>query len=81
MAEGGLEGESWAKPLAHLWQSRPPNMKKEREYNRRAGSKPPYCSVCSLFIAYQQVRRHFDLALSWTKSMSYFFFIVLFHLF
>ncbi|XP_019740431.1 lysine-specific demethylase 4A isoform X2 [Hippocampus comes] len=54
VAEGGLEGESWAKPLAHLWQSRPPNMKKEREFNRRAGSKPPYCSVCSLFIAYQQ---------------------------
>ncbi|KAM9796215.1 lysine-specific demethylase 4A isoform 3-T3 [Syngnathus typhle] len=52
--EGGLEGEGWAKPLAHLWQSRPPNMKKEREYNRKAGSKPPYCSVCSLFIAYQQ---------------------------
>ncbi|XP_051929796.1 lysine-specific demethylase 4A isoform X3 [Hippocampus zosterae] len=54
VALGGLEGESWAKPLAHLWQSRPPNMKKEREYNRRAGSKPPYCSVCSLFVAYQQ---------------------------
>uniref|UniRef100_A0A3B4V6D7 [histone H3]-trimethyl-L-lysine(9) demethylase n=1 Tax=Seriola dumerili TaxID=41447 RepID=A0A3B4V6D7_SERDU len=52
--EGGLEGESWAKPLAHLWQSRPPNLKKEREYNQRMGSKPPYCSICMLFHTYQQ---------------------------
>uniref|UniRef100_A0A8C4GY29 [histone H3]-trimethyl-L-lysine(9) demethylase n=1 Tax=Dicentrarchus labrax TaxID=13489 RepID=A0A8C4GY29_DICLA len=52
--EGGLEGESWAKPLAHLWQSRPPNLKKEREYNQRIGSKPPYCSICMLFHMYQQ---------------------------
>uniref|UniRef100_A0A8D3E018 [histone H3]-trimethyl-L-lysine(9) demethylase n=1 Tax=Scophthalmus maximus TaxID=52904 RepID=A0A8D3E018_SCOMX len=53
--EGGLEGESWAKPLAHLWQSRPPNLKKEREYNQRMGSKAPYCSICMLFHMYQQV--------------------------
>lgn len=52
--EGGLEGESWAKPLAHLWQSRPPHLKKEREYNQRMGSKPPYCSICMLFHTYQQ---------------------------
>uniref|UniRef100_A0A7N9ARB5 [histone H3]-trimethyl-L-lysine(9) demethylase n=1 Tax=Mastacembelus armatus TaxID=205130 RepID=A0A7N9ARB5_9TELE len=52
--EGGLEGESWAKPLAHLWQSRPPNLKKEREYNQRIGSKPPYCCICMLFHTYQQ---------------------------
>ncbi|KAM3876541.1 lysine-specific demethylase 4A [Diretmus argenteus] len=52
--EGGLEGESWAKPLAHLWQSRPTNLKKEREYNQRMGSKPPYCSICLLFHTYQQ---------------------------
>uniref|UniRef100_A0A3Q3KLJ6 [histone H3]-trimethyl-L-lysine(9) demethylase n=1 Tax=Monopterus albus TaxID=43700 RepID=A0A3Q3KLJ6_MONAL len=52
--EGGLEGESWAKPLAHLWQSRPPNLKKERDYNHRVGSKPPYCSICMLFHTYQQ---------------------------
>ncbi|KAM7410686.1 hypothetical protein PAMA_001903 [Pampus argenteus] len=52
--EGGLEGEGWAKPLAHLWQSRPPNMKKEREYNQRMGCKPPYCSICMLFHTYQQ---------------------------
>ncbi|XP_029285098.1 lysine-specific demethylase 4A isoform X1 [Cottoperca gobio] len=53
--EGGLEGESWAKPLAHLWQSRPPNLKKEKEYNQRMESKPPYCSICTLFYTYQQV--------------------------
>ncbi|XP_077390827.1 lysine-specific demethylase 4A isoform X2 [Festucalex cinctus] len=52
--EGGLGGEGWAKPLTHLWQNRPPNIKREREYNQRAGAKPPYCSVCSLFVAYQQ---------------------------
>ncbi|XP_031733683.1 lysine-specific demethylase 4A isoform X2 [Anarrhichthys ocellatus] len=52
--EGGLEGESWAKPLAHLWQSRPPNLKKERLYNQRMGSKAPYCSICTLFHTYQQ---------------------------
>ncbi|XP_028442921.1 lysine-specific demethylase 4A isoform X2 [Perca flavescens] len=52
--EGGLEGESWAKPLAHLWQNRPPNLKKEREYNQLMESKPPYCSICRLFHTYQQ---------------------------
>uniref|UniRef100_A0A8C7IS24 [histone H3]-trimethyl-L-lysine(9) demethylase n=1 Tax=Oncorhynchus kisutch TaxID=8019 RepID=A0A8C7IS24_ONCKI len=54
--EDGLEGESWAKPLAHLWQNRPPNLKKEKEYNRYMGLQAPYCSVCSLFQAFQQVR-------------------------
>uniref|UniRef100_A0A8C7SPZ1 [histone H3]-trimethyl-L-lysine(9) demethylase n=1 Tax=Oncorhynchus mykiss TaxID=8022 RepID=A0A8C7SPZ1_ONCMY len=54
--EDGLEGESWAKPLAHLWQNRPPNLKKEKEYNRCMGLQAPYCSVCSLFQAFQQVR-------------------------
>uniref|UniRef100_A0A8C8IG16 [histone H3]-trimethyl-L-lysine(9) demethylase n=1 Tax=Oncorhynchus tshawytscha TaxID=74940 RepID=A0A8C8IG16_ONCTS len=52
----GLEGESWAKPLVHLWQNRPPNLKKEKEYNRCMGLQAPYCSVCSLFQAFQQVR-------------------------
>uniref|UniRef100_A0A4W5QT15 [histone H3]-trimethyl-L-lysine(9) demethylase n=1 Tax=Hucho hucho TaxID=62062 RepID=A0A4W5QT15_9TELE len=51
----GLEGESWAKPLAHLWQNRPPNLKKEKEYNRCMGLQAPYCSVCSLFQAFQQM--------------------------
>uniref|UniRef100_A0A8C5BYU0 [histone H3]-trimethyl-L-lysine(9) demethylase n=1 Tax=Gadus morhua TaxID=8049 RepID=A0A8C5BYU0_GADMO len=48
-------GESWTKPLAQLWQNRPPNMKKEREYNRRMGLQPPYCSVCTLFRTYQNM--------------------------
>ncbi|MEQ2304755.1 hypothetical protein AMECASPLE_030673, partial [Ameca splendens] len=51
---GSFDGESWAEPLAHLWQSSPPNLQKEREYNQRMGSKPPYCSICMLFQAYQQ---------------------------
>ena len=51
-------GESWTKPLAQLWQNRPPNMKKEREYNRRMGLQPPYCSVCTLFRTYQRVSPH-----------------------
>ncbi|KAF7203799.1 lysine-specific demethylase 4A isoform X1 [Nothobranchius furzeri] len=54
--EGGLEVENWAKPLAHLWNSRPPNLKKEKEYNQRMGSKPPYCSICMLFHTYQQTK-------------------------
>uniref|UniRef100_A0A3Q2QH23 [histone H3]-trimethyl-L-lysine(9) demethylase n=1 Tax=Fundulus heteroclitus TaxID=8078 RepID=A0A3Q2QH23_FUNHE len=49
-----FEGDNWAKPLAHLWQSSPPNLKKEKEYNQRMGSKPPYCSICMLFQTYQQ---------------------------
>lgn len=52
--ETGMEVESWAKPLAPLWQSGPPSLKKEREYNQCMGSKPPYCSVCTLFYTYQQ---------------------------
>ncbi|XP_056270042.1 lysine-specific demethylase 4A isoform X2 [Pseudoliparis swirei] len=52
--EAGLEGESWAKPLTHLWQNRPPNLKKEKVYNQRMGSKAPYCSICTLFHTYQQ---------------------------
>ncbi|CAB1324049.1 unnamed protein product, partial [Coregonus sp. 'balchen'] len=55
LEEDGLEGESWAKPLAHLWQNRPPNLKKEKEYNSCMGLQAPYCSVCSLFQAYQQM--------------------------
>ncbi|XP_005815247.1 lysine-specific demethylase 4A isoform X1 [Xiphophorus maculatus] len=51
---GTFEGDNWAKPLTHLWQSSPPNLKKEREYNQRMGSKPPYCSICMLFQTYQQ---------------------------
>ncbi|KAM4574217.1 lysine-specific demethylase 4A-like isoform 1-T1 [Fundulus diaphanus] len=51
---GSFEGDNWTKPLAHLWQSSPPNLKKEKEYNQRMGSKSPYCSICMLFQTYQQ---------------------------
>uniref|UniRef100_A0A674P4R2 [histone H3]-trimethyl-L-lysine(9) demethylase n=1 Tax=Takifugu rubripes TaxID=31033 RepID=A0A674P4R2_TAKRU len=51
--EGCLDGESWAKPLAHLWQDKPANLKKEREYNQRMCSRPPYCSICTLFHTHQ----------------------------
>uniref|UniRef100_A0A4W5QSC6 [histone H3]-trimethyl-L-lysine(9) demethylase n=1 Tax=Hucho hucho TaxID=62062 RepID=A0A4W5QSC6_9TELE len=52
--EDGLEGELWAKPFVHLWQTRPPSLKREKEYNRRMGLQAPYCSVCSLFQTYQR---------------------------
>ncbi|CAL8256018.1 unnamed protein product [Merluccius merluccius] len=52
--EGHEAGESWTKPLAQLWQNRPANLKKEREYNRRMGLQAPYCSVCMLFRTYQR---------------------------
>ncbi|KAI4886619.1 hypothetical protein NFI96_012741, partial [Prochilodus magdalenae] len=52
--EDWLEGESWAKPLALLWQNRPYNKEREREYNREMGHQPPYCAVCILFQAYQR---------------------------
>uniref|UniRef100_A0A8C7GKR2 [histone H3]-trimethyl-L-lysine(9) demethylase n=1 Tax=Oncorhynchus kisutch TaxID=8019 RepID=A0A8C7GKR2_ONCKI len=52
--EDGLEGELWAKPFVHLWQNRPPSLKREKEYNRRMGLQVPYCSVCSLFQTYQR---------------------------
>uniref|UniRef100_A0A673JES1 [histone H3]-trimethyl-L-lysine(9) demethylase n=1 Tax=Sinocyclocheilus rhinocerous TaxID=307959 RepID=A0A673JES1_9TELE len=32
--EDGLDGEAWARPLAQLWQNRPYNPEREREYNR-----------------------------------------------
>uniref|UniRef100_A0A8C7XE79 [histone H3]-trimethyl-L-lysine(9) demethylase n=1 Tax=Oryzias sinensis TaxID=183150 RepID=A0A8C7XE79_9TELE len=53
--EFGLEVENWAKALAHLWQNRPTNLKKEKEYNQRMGCKPPYCSICALFHTFQQM--------------------------
>ncbi|XP_034146546.1 lysine-specific demethylase 4A isoform X2 [Esox lucius] len=48
------EREEWAKPLAHLWQSRPFNLQAEREYNQRMGLQAPYCSICLLFHTYDQ---------------------------
>ncbi|GAA6083767.1 lysine-specific demethylase 4A isoform X1 [Tachysurus ichikawai] len=52
--EDGLEGELWAKPLAQLWQNRPCNEQREREYNREMGLQPPYCAVCMIFQTHQQ---------------------------
>uniref|UniRef100_A0A8C7S1G3 [histone H3]-trimethyl-L-lysine(9) demethylase n=1 Tax=Oncorhynchus mykiss TaxID=8022 RepID=A0A8C7S1G3_ONCMY len=58
--EDGLEGELWAKPFVHLWQNRPPSLKREKEYNRRMGLQVPYCSVCSLFQTYHIVCGEFS---------------------
>ncbi|XP_064186711.1 lysine-specific demethylase 4A [Anguilla rostrata] len=52
--EEGLEGEAWVKPLTHLWQNRPHDQEKEKEYNRRMGLQAPYCAVCVLFQTYQR---------------------------
>ncbi|XP_057193955.1 lysine-specific demethylase 4A [Triplophysa rosa] len=50
--EDGLDGEAWARPLTHLWQNKPFNLEREREYNRKMGLVPPYCAVCMLFQAH-----------------------------
>ncbi|XP_043097420.1 lysine-specific demethylase 4A isoform X2 [Puntigrus tetrazona] len=52
--EDGLDGEAWARPLTQLWQNRPYNPEREREYNREMGLRPPYCAVCALFQAHQR---------------------------
>ncbi|XP_066519331.1 lysine-specific demethylase 4A isoform X2 [Hoplias malabaricus] len=52
--EDWLEGESWAKPLTPVWQNKPYNEEREREYNREMGLLPPYCSICMLFQTYQR---------------------------
>ncbi|KAM9482803.1 uncharacterized protein kdm4aa isoform 3-T3 [Clarias gariepinus] len=52
--EDGLEGELWAKPLAQLWQNKPHNEQREREYNREMGLQPPYCAVCMIFQTHQR---------------------------
>uniref|UniRef100_A0A671P1U0 [histone H3]-trimethyl-L-lysine(9) demethylase n=1 Tax=Sinocyclocheilus anshuiensis TaxID=1608454 RepID=A0A671P1U0_9TELE len=44
--EDGLDGEAWARPLAQLWQNRPYNPEREREYNREMSLRPPYCAIC-----------------------------------
>uniref|UniRef100_A0AAR2KL27 [histone H3]-trimethyl-L-lysine(9) demethylase n=1 Tax=Pygocentrus nattereri TaxID=42514 RepID=A0AAR2KL27_PYGNA len=61
--EDWLEGESWAKPLAQLWQNRPYNEEREREYNREMGLQPPYCAVCMLFQTYHM----FDTIMTFLK--------------
>ncbi|XP_056315337.1 lysine-specific demethylase 4A isoform X2 [Danio aesculapii] len=52
--EDGLDGEAWARPLTQLWQNRPYNPDREREYNREMGLRPPYCSICMLFQAHHR---------------------------
>ncbi|XP_056122001.1 lysine-specific demethylase 4A [Rhinichthys klamathensis goyatoka] len=52
--EDGLDGEAWARPLTQLWQNRPYNPEREREYNREMGLLPPYCAVCMIFQAHQR---------------------------
>ncbi|KAJ8418586.1 hypothetical protein AAFF_G00000850 [Aldrovandia affinis] len=52
--EEGLEVEAWAKPLAHLWQNRPHNLERLKEYNHGMGLQAPYCAICMLFQAYQR---------------------------
>lgn len=51
-----VEGDIWARPLAHLWQNRPYSLDKEKEYNRSMGLQRPYCAICMLFQTYQRVR-------------------------
>ncbi|XP_043941355.1 lysine-specific demethylase 4A [Protopterus annectens] len=48
------ETEAWAKPLAQLWQNRPPNFEAEKQYNIAMAQQPPYCAVCLLFQTYHQ---------------------------
>ncbi|XP_077055925.1 lysine-specific demethylase 4A isoform X2 [Siphateles boraxobius] len=52
--EDGLDGEAWARPLTQLWQNKPYNPEREREYNREMGLLPPYCAVCMIFQAHQR---------------------------
>ncbi|XP_075037762.1 lysine-specific demethylase 4A [Mixophyes fleayi] len=54
MDEEFEETETWAKPLAHLWQNKPSNFQMEREYNLAMSQVPPHCSVCLLFRTYYQ---------------------------
>uniref|UniRef100_A0A4X1WAY4 [histone H3]-trimethyl-L-lysine(9) demethylase n=1 Tax=Sus scrofa TaxID=9823 RepID=A0A4X1WAY4_PIG len=46
------ETESWAKPLVHLWQTKPPNFAAEQEYNAALGRMEPHCAICALLMPY-----------------------------
>lgn len=51
------ETESWAKPLVHLWQTKPPNFVAEQEYNSAMARMEPYCAICALLMPYYKVTR------------------------
>ncbi|XP_060055531.1 lysine-specific demethylase 4C isoform X2 [Erinaceus europaeus] len=46
------ETESWAKPLVHLWQTKPPNFVAEQEYNAAMARMEPNCAICALLMPY-----------------------------
>ncbi|XP_054545276.1 lysine-specific demethylase 4C isoform X2 [Talpa occidentalis] len=52
MEEEVEETESWAKPLVHLWQTKPPNFVAEQEYNTAIAKMEPYCAICALLMPY-----------------------------